>query len=57
MKRFLSLILLITMVVSASYSRTLDEIRRSGVVRVAFTRSGMQTINRQFAEEFAKFIN
>ena len=45
------------MVVSASYSRTLDEIRRSGVVRVAFTRSGMQTINRQFAEEFAKFIN
>ena len=45
------------MMVSTAYSRTLDEIRRSGVVRIAFTRSGWQTINRQFAEEFAKFIN
>ncbi len=45
------------MMVSAVYSRTLDEIRRSGVVRVAFTESGKQTINLQFAREFAKFIN
>ena len=42
---------------SAAYSRTLDEIRRSGVVRVAFTESGKQTINYYFAKEFAKFIN
>ena len=45
------------MMVGTAYSRTLDEIRRSGVVRVAFTKSGMQTINLQFAKEFAKFIN
>ena len=45
------------MMVSAVYSRTLDEIRRSGVVRVAFTESGKQTINLQFAREFANFIN
>ena len=45
------------MMVSAAYSRTLDEIRRSGVVRIAFTKSGFQTINRNFAEEFARFIN
>ncbi len=45
------------MMVSAAYSRTLDEIRRSGVVRVAFTQSGTQTINYQFAKEFARFIN
>ncbi|MCR5456059.1 MAG: transporter substrate-binding domain-containing protein, partial [Bacteroidales bacterium] len=57
MKKILSLILLITMMVGAAYSRTLDEIRRSGVVRVAFTESGKQTINLQFAREFAKFIN
>ncbi len=57
MKKLIPLILLITMMVSAVYSRTLDEIRRSGVVRVAFTESGKQTINLQFAREFANFIN
>ena len=45
------------MMVSTAYSRTLDEIRRSGVVRIAFTKSGWQTINRDFADEFARFIN
>ena len=44
------------MMVSAAYSRTLDEIRRSGVIRVAFTESGKQTINLQFAREFARYI-
>ncbi len=37
--------------------RPLDEIRRSGVVRVAFTQSGMRTVNVLFAKEFAKFLN
>ncbi|MCQ2253292.1 MAG: transporter substrate-binding domain-containing protein [Bacteroidales bacterium] len=41
----------------SAISRTLDEIRRSGVVRVAFTRSGMETVNYQLAKEFAQFIN
>lgn len=45
------------MMVSAAYGRTLDEIRRSGVVRVAFTESGKQTVSLQFAREFARFIN
>ena len=44
------------MMVSSAYSRTLDEIRRSGVVRFAFTKSGRQTINRDFAEAFATFL-
>ncbi len=42
---------------SSATARTLDEIRRSGVVRVAFTQSGMQTINMLFAKEFAQFLN
>ena len=41
----------------ARICRTLDEIRRSGVVRFAFTKSGRQTINRDFAEAFATFLN
>ena len=45
------------MMVSSAYSRTLDEIRRSGVVRVAFTKSGKQTINYFFAKAFADYIN
>ena len=45
------------MMVSTVYSRTLDEIRRSGVVYIALTKSVKQTINKDFAEEFAKYIN
>ena len=60
MKRLLPLILLITTLlsgISIAQGRTLNEIRRSGVVRVAFTQSGMQTVNYFFAKEFAQFLN
>ena len=40
-----------------SVARDLDEIKRSGVVRVAFTHSGLQTVNYAFAKEFAKYLN
>ena len=56
MKKYIPLLILLLTVIQ-SYGRTLDEIRRSGVVRAAFTQSGMQTVNRQFASEFAKFLN
>ncbi|MBQ5403987.1 MAG: transporter substrate-binding domain-containing protein [Bacteroidales bacterium] len=56
MKKLLPLILLLLSVMQ-SFSRSLDEIRRSGVVRVAFTKSGLRTINYQFAKEFANFLN
>ena len=56
MKKLLPLILLL-LTITQSFARTLDEIRRSGVVRVAFTQSGLKTINYQFAKEFANFLN
>ncbi len=56
MKKFLPLIFLLLFFMQ-SKARTLDEIRRSGVVRVAFTQSGLKTINYQFAKEFANFLN
>ena len=57
MKKILSILLLLTLVTQAVWSRSLDEIRRSGVMRVAFTESGKQTVNFNLAKEFAKFLN
>lgn len=57
MKRFLTILLLTIFCLPHVNGRDLDEIRRSGVLRAAFTQSGMQTVNYQFAHEFAKFLN
>jgi ligand-binding sensor domain-containing protein/serine phosphatase RsbU (regulator of sigma subunit)/ABC-type amino acid transport substrate-binding protein len=40
-----------------SFSRTLEEIKRSGVLYVGFTQSWMNTINFITAQEFANFLN
>ncbi len=39
------------------YARSLEEIKQSGVIYVAFTKSSKNSINYQIAEEFAKFLN
>lgn len=58
MKRFLSILLILLYAITQTVTaRTLDEIRRSGVIRVAFTESGKQTVNYNFAKEFARFLN
>ncbi|MCQ2973903.1 MAG: transporter substrate-binding domain-containing protein [Bacteroidales bacterium] len=57
MKKLLPLFILLIFISTISVGRSLDEIRRSGVVKVAFTESGLQTVNYRLAQEFAKFIN
>ena len=57
MKKILSILILLTLVTQAVWGRSLDEIRRSGVMRVAFTESGKKTVNFNLAKEFAKFLN
>jgi len=59
MKKLLNILLFTILCLTASiaWARPLDEIRRSGVVRVAFTQSGMKTVNLHLAKEFAKFLN
>ncbi len=49
---FISILLLIP-----SFGRNLDDIKRSGVIYVAFTESSYNSINRYIAEEFARFLN
>ncbi len=39
------------------WSRNLDDIKRSGVIYVAFTESSYNSINRYIAQEFARFLN
>lgn len=56
MKKLLPFLLLLLTTLT-SFARSLDEIKRSGVIRVAFTHSGLQTVNYSFAKEFAKYLN
>ena len=39
------------------HSQTLNDIKRRGVLRVALTKSGANTVNKLIAEEFAKFLD
>lgn len=55
MKKLLPLIILLISVLQ-TFGRTLDEIRRSGVVKIAFMQSGKQTVNYQLAFQFAEFL-
>ncbi len=56
MKKIFSIILIVFLPF-ISFSRTLEEIKRSGVLYVGFTQSWMNTINFITAEEFARFLN
>lgn len=39
------------------FSQSLQQIKKSGKIRVAFTESGLRSVNFKFALEFAKFLN
>ena len=53
-----NLIILIFLLLSFSFfGRSLEEIKKSGVIYGAFTESSLNSINYQIAEEFAKFLN
>ena len=56
-KRTLAILILLFAVVQALPARSIDDIKRSGVVYVAFTESSYNSINRLIAEEFAKYLN
>ena len=56
MKRITTVFLILFLTFSA-FGRSLDEIKRSGVIYVAFTESSYNSVNRIIAEEFAKFLN
>ncbi len=43
--------------VISSYGRSLDDIKKSGVIYAAFTESSRNSINYKIALEFAKFLN
>ncbi len=55
MKKYLFLILIFLPFML--HSRSLDEIRKSGVLYAAFTESTKNSINYKIATEFAKFLN
>lgn len=55
MKKIILLILLFSPLIINS--RSLDEIKKSGVVYAAFTESSRNSINYKIALEFAKFLN
>ena len=51
------IILLFLFIPIVIYSRTIEEIKRSGYIYAAFTEASYNSINRDIAEEFAKFLN
>lgn len=55
MKKILVIILIF--IPTFLFSRSLDEIKQSGVIYAAFTESSLNSINYKIAEEFAKFLN
>lgn len=56
MKKFVTIALLIFFSFTLS-SRSLEEIKKSGVIYAAFTESSFKSINYLIAQEFAKFLN
>ncbi len=57
MKKILIIFSIILLLPILTFGRSIDEIKRSGVVRVAFTKGFYNTINKELAEEFASFLN
>lgn len=51
------LIFLALIIMTAGYSRDLDEIKKSGKIYVAFTSDDLENINYPLAVEFAKYLN
>ena len=51
------LILLVCLLTVVSFGRSLDEIRRSGKIYVAFTSTDLKNINYDLALEFARYLN
>ena len=50
-------VLLLVLSCKVSYSRSIDEIKKSGKLRIAFDPADLHTINYPLAYEFAKFLN
>jgi len=55
--RRLFLILFLVLIFCGAWGRDLEEIRRSGRIRVAFTSDDLNNINYDLALEFAKYLN
>ena len=51
------LFLLISLLPVLLHGRTLDEIRRSGKIYMAFTSTDLKSINYDLALEFARYLN
>jgi len=50
-------ILIVLLLFAGAYGRTLDEIKRSGKIYVAFSSDGLESINHDLALEFARYLN
>ncbi len=57
MKKILIIFSIIILIPLLTFSRSIDEIKKSGVIYVAFTEGAYNSINRDIAEEFALFLN
>jgi len=57
MKKIVFLILIFLTLSTSLKGRTIEEIRKSGKIYVAFTKSSLNSVNHKFALEFAKFLN
>ena len=56
-KHFILLFLVLLLLPLASHGRSLDEIKRSGVIYVAFPEDDLKSINFALAKEFASYLN
>mgnify|MGYP000361475079 CR=1 FL=1 len=54
---YLVLIFLVCLLTANSFGSSLDEIRRSGKIYVAFTSTDLKNINYDLAQEFARYLN
>ena len=57
MKKIFFLILISLTLSTPTTGRTIEEIKKSGKIYVAFTKSSLKSVNYKFALEFAKFLN
>ena len=51
------LLILFCLIASNAFTRSLDEIKKSGKLVIAFDPADLSTINYPLAYEFAKFLN
>ena len=52
-----TLILLLLFLTIAGWSKSIEEIKRSGKIYIAFTSSDLKNINYDLAREFASYLN